>query len=266
MNRPADEFQVADRPAARLWWLGVAVAFAATLALAPWDIAISQAAFIAHPASVTGVVLRFVERLGNGGGVAAILIALVILDRRVIARLPQLIAASIGAGLLADCLKLCVARARPYSLDLANTTFTSTFHGWFPLFSTGAPEQGFPSAHAMTAAGLAVALAILYPRGRWLFAVAAAAVMVQRVIVHAHFPTDVMAGAILGTVWSRQCHRGVMGRGFAAIEDKINDMIARRSPAPRDIPIAKSPEGRRSAASPSDEISIPASPPRRRSA
>jgi membrane-associated phospholipid phosphatase len=266
VDKPSDEFQLADRQAARHWWLGVAVALAATLALAPWDIAISEAAFIAHPTGPTGILLRFVERLGNGGGVAAILVALVILDRRAIGRLPQLVAASIGAGLLADCLKLCVARARPYSLDLATTTSTSTFHGWFPMFSTGAPDQSFPSAHAMTATGLAVALAFLYPRGRWLFALAAAAVMVQRVIVHAHFPTDVMTGAILGAIWARQCHRAVMGRGFAVLEDKIDDMIARQMPEPHAMPVSKSPMGRPNASAPPDEVSIPASSPRRRSA
>ena len=68
------------------------------------------------------MLLKFVENLGNGGGVIAMLVALVILDRRVGGRLPQLLAASLGAGLIADGLKLCVDRGRPYSLDLATAT------------------------------------------------------------------------------------------------------------------------------------------------
>jgi len=108
-------------------------------------------------------VLKFAEKLGNGGGVIAILIALMILDRRVIGRVPQLLAASLGAGLIADCLKLCVDRGRPYSLDLATVTFTSTFHGWFPLLRVPASEQGFPSGHATTAAGLAVGAGAAVP-------------------------------------------------------------------------------------------------------
>jgi undecaprenyl-diphosphatase len=58
--------------------------------------------------------------------------------------------------------------------------------------------QSFPSGHAATAAGLAVALAVLYPRGRWLFAVLAVLAALQRVEVQSHFPSDVLAGAALG--------------------------------------------------------------------
>jgi membrane-associated phospholipid phosphatase len=273
MSDAYDAADFAERRSQALWWQGIAIAVIATLALVPWDIAISRAVFIPQPNRVTAAALWFAERLGNGGGVVAILIALVILDRRVIGRVPQLLAASIGAGLLADCLKECVGRTRPHSLDLANATFSSTFHGWLPHFTTKAAELGFPSGHATTAAGLAVALAIMYPRGRWLFGLVVAAVMTQRVVVHAHFPTDVMVGAILGAVWSRQCHRGAMGRMFARLADKIDDMIAIRvnkrsrqaTGLSADLSISRS-IGASSASSPSDEVIIPEPTTRRRSA
>ncbi|HEY4232950.1 MAG TPA: phosphatase PAP2 family protein [Lacipirellulaceae bacterium] len=273
MNEVDDQTDFAERRAQALWWQCIAVAVIATLALAPWDVAISRAVFIAHPSGLVSGLLKFVEKLGNGGGVVAMLVALVILDRRVVGRVPQLLAASLGAGLIADCLKLCVDRGRPYSLDLSTATFTSTFHGWLPLFSTKSAEQGFPSGHATTAAGLAIALALLYPRGRWLFGLVVAAVMAQRIVVHAHFPTDVMVGAIVGAVWARQCHRGAMGRKFASIADKIDDMIAERVnkksrkvwglgadvsvPGPIVSPRSTSPTG---------DVAIPEPTPRRRSA
>ena len=158
----------------------------------------------------------------------AIVIAFAVFDRRVWSRWPQLLAASLGAGLIADCVKLCVDRGRPYSLDLSTTTFTSTFHGWLPLLPNPASEQSFPSGHATTIAGLAVAFALLYPRGRWMFGLVAAAVMAQRVVVHAHFPTDVMVGAIIGVVWARQCHRGAIGAMFSSLQQRIERVIGRK--------------------------------------
>jgi membrane-associated phospholipid phosphatase len=273
MSDAYDAADFAERRSQALWWQGIAIAVIATLALVPWDIAISRAVYIGHPNGLTNALLKFVEKLGNGGGVVAILIALVILDRRVVARVPQLLAASLGAGLVADVLKLCVDRGRPYSLDLSTVTFTSTFHGWFPLLPNSAAEQGFPSGHATTAAGLAVALALLYPRGRLLFGAVVAAVMAQRVVVHAHFPTDVAAGAIVGALFARQCHRGAMGRMFARLADKIDDMIATRvnkksrqaAGLSADLSISRS-IGASSSSSPSDEVIIPEPSTRRRSA
>jgi membrane-associated phospholipid phosphatase len=253
-----------DRHASWLWWQCIAVAAILTLAFAPWDVAISRTLFVSHPTGPTNAMLRAAEKLGNGGTVIAIVIGLAFLDRRIWSRWPQLLSASLGAGLIADGLKLCIDRGRPYSLDLPTATFTSTFHGWFPLLSTKAAEQGFPSGHATTAAGFAVALALLYPRGRWLFACAVAAVMSQRVLVHAHFPTDVMAGAILGAVWARQCHRGKIGAMFGTLQQKIELLIG-----PKHIVVVP-PNARRGWRSletePQMSSEMPESTPRRRSA
>jgi membrane-associated phospholipid phosphatase len=231
MSEIYDQSDFAERQTQALWWQAIAVAIVATLALAPWDVAISQAVYASHPSGLIGGLLKFVEKLGNGVGVIAIVIVFAVFDRRVWSRWPQLLAASLGAGLIADCVKLCVDRGRPYSLDLATATFTSTFHGWLSLLPNPAGEQSFPSGHATTAAGLAVALAFLYPRGRWLFGLVAAAVMAQRVVVHAHFPTDVMVGAIIGIVWARQCNRGAIGAMFYSIRQRIERAIGTQQPS-----------------------------------
>jgi membrane-associated phospholipid phosphatase len=274
MSDAFDPTDFAERRAQALWWQGIAAAIILTLALVPWDVSISRAVHIDRPNAFTHILLLCCEKLGNGGFVVAILVALAILDRRIVSRLPQLLAASLGAGLVADILKLCVDRGRPTSLDLATSTFSSSFHGWFPLLSTSAREQSFPSGHATTAAGLAIALALLYPRWRWLFGVAVAAVMTQRVVVHAHFPTDVCVGAILGAVWSRQCHRGGMGRMFDRLSDKIDDLFAgwRNRKSRKATRLRADLKGARqggvgsSAALGDDVIIIPETPSRRRSA
>src|SRR5262249_30981644 len=142
-------------------------------------------------------------------------------------RLPLLLTSSLGAGILVDIAKLCVARSRPHSIDLATATFTSTFNGLFPVFSAGSTGQSFPSGHTATAAGMAVALGMMYPRGRWMFASMAVGVAASRVVVHAHFPTDVAAGLILGVVWGWACHSSVAAPTFAWCERKLRDTAQR---------------------------------------
>lgn len=181
-----------------------ALAFAV---LAPFDIAIAQQ-FCRLDKSVG--IAKFLEVFADtvGGPIPIILTLVVItavLNRRQFRSLPFLLTLSLGSGLIVDILKLCICRARPYTVDLGTATFGSTFGGFLPLFSAGSRGQSFPSGHSATAAGFAVALAILYPRGRWVYAASALLVMVSRVHRHAHFPTDVVAGAGVGLAWALVC-------------------------------------------------------------
>src|SRR4029078_10475841 len=103
----------------------------------------------------------------------------------------------------ADTIKLFVARTRPHAThNLATVSYT--FVAALPLLNIAALKDGyghhvqsFPSAHAATAVGLAIALSHLYPRGRWLFAMFAALAMLQRLDAHAHYVSDILAGAAL---------------------------------------------------------------------
>jgi undecaprenyl-diphosphatase len=150
--------------------------------------------------------IRRAEVFGWGGSVALIIATAATLDPRGWWIVPRLAVPAFGAGVLADCLKLFVARLRPSAANLAGESL-ETFVAWLPLLhrdalgqTYGYRLQSFPSAHAATAAGLAVALAAVYPRGRWLFAAFALFAALQRIEGQAHFASDVLAGAAIGCV------------------------------------------------------------------
>ena len=98
-----------------------------------------------------------------------------------------------GAGLLDQVLKNVACRARP-SASHAGAFFSS-----FPCFPASYAYASFPSGHATTAFATALLLAFWYPRQSGLFIGLAVLVGLSRVALGAHFPSDVLAGAVLGS-------------------------------------------------------------------
>ena len=60
--------------------------------------------------------------------------------------------------------------------------------------------QSFPSGHATTAFALAMVLAFLAPRWTYVALVFGVVVAISRVVLGEHYPSDVVAGAIVGTL------------------------------------------------------------------
>jgi membrane-associated phospholipid phosphatase len=211
------------------WWRYATLALLVLLALAPCDVPVARLCYSAAPPRAVIKALEIVGNVGgNGISVFLILIVLVAFSQTKIARLPLLISMSLGAGLLDDIVKLCVGRARPRLMDLSTATFSSTFYGLFPPFTVKSGLQSFPSGHAATSFGFAFALGLLYPRGRRYFIAVAVIVAITRVILHAHFPTDIAAGAMLGGTWAYVCYAGFAAPAFAWCEQTIENSIAKR--------------------------------------
>jgi len=102
------------------------------------------------------------------------------------------VAAALSAG-LALALGLVIAdlvdRARPFVAEPAQVH----------LFAAHAADAGFPSDHATASFAIAVAV-LLRNRSLGIVALVAAAVLsVGRVAVGYHYPSDVLAGTLLGT-------------------------------------------------------------------
>jgi membrane-associated phospholipid phosphatase len=162
--------------------------------------------------------VRLSEAFAYGGTVGLIILLAAVLDPRGWRVVPRLAITAFGAGLLADGLKLLVARERP-SLAEASGPILDTFVGWLPLFQGNHRLQSFPSGHTATAVGLAVALGTLYPRGWWLFVAIAALSGFQRIESESHFLSDVLVGAAIGCLVGAGCTaRTRLGRWLAVRE------------------------------------------------
>ncbi len=98
------------------------------------------------------------------------------------------------SGLLTDILKVIFARYRPVML-YETGKYGFTFFKFSP-----ARMLSFPSGHANTIFAFMTALYLTAPRFRFLCFAIAALVAASRVIIGAHFPSDVIAGAYLGVV------------------------------------------------------------------
>jgi undecaprenyl-diphosphatase len=100
------------------------------------------------------------------------------------------------SGIVANLSKNAIGRARPRHFEESGSfafDFLAGDSGW----------ASFPSGHATTAAALGVALALLFPRLRWVFLALGFWIAVSRLFVRAHYPSDVLAGCLLGagTAW-----------------------------------------------------------------
>lgn len=148
-------------------------------------------------------VLHWSEIFAHGGGVALVLFGAWLLDPSRRRCLVRVAAAAYGAGLLANGVKLLIARSRPDEMAQGPGAL-DTFGPWLPFLPGRLEEpwghavQSFPSGHAATAVAFALTLGTVYPRGRWLFLFFAGLASFQRMAAGAHFLSDVLAGAALG--------------------------------------------------------------------
>ncbi len=178
--------------------IGTALVAAGVWLLHPSDAA-AKAWIIGHGPSTPRLV-KFAEQVSHWGELhlvpAMLVVVLWVWGWRMRRRKLQFAAgagllAMVVAGLLTDGLKWVIGRPRPYVPDVADVAHW--FHG-------GAKFASFPSGHATHCCALVAAVALLADRGTTLvLAVLAGLVMWARYYTSGHYPTDLLAGAWVGT-------------------------------------------------------------------
>jgi membrane-associated phospholipid phosphatase len=116
--------------------------------------------------------------------------------------------------LTGELIKWMVGRGRPFVGGEANA-----FN--FAHFAGGEAYASFPSGHATAAAALAFAVASLWPQARFAMIVYVVLIALSRLVLLAHHPSDVVAGALLGVIGAMAVRYWFAARrlGFAIRRD-----------------------------------------------
>ena len=117
-------------------------------------------------------------------------------------------------NLAGEILKGIIGRGRPFVGGAADA-----FH--FSPLACSPQYASLPSAHAITAFSLAFAVAAVWPRTRYVMAAYAVLITLTRLVLLAHHPSDVIAGAMVGVVGAMIVRQWFAARrlGFAIAAD-----------------------------------------------
>ncbi len=150
-------------------------------------------------------------------GIAAIWYRLAV-KRPLFSNMALFVFVSIAAsGTLNALIKYVFGRGRPGIL---------ADHGiyGFDFFSAGYDYSSFPSGHANTIAALLTALYLIFPRRGYIYVLAAILPVMSRVVIGAHFLSDIIFGSYLGVVTTMLLEQIFEKNGMLLSE--------RREPAP----------------------------------
>ncbi|CAN5490686.1 phosphatase PAP2 family protein [soil metagenome] len=101
------------------------------------------------------------------------------------------------SGIAANLIKITICRARPV------LWFDEQLYGLrLFAFDTSYQWNSFPSGHATTGAALATTGGLVWRKGAWLFAVVGIAIAVSRIVITAHYFSDVVVGGALGVLFA----------------------------------------------------------------
>ena len=122
-----------------------------------------------------------------------------------------LIIVATNDGLIINPIKYAVGRARPFVTLPAARLFGVVGKGYIPpeinaegvnLAANKGSHNSMPSAHAANWFAATMALFLFYRRSLWFMLPLASGVAFSRLYNGVHYPSDVLAGAIIGAGWA----------------------------------------------------------------
>lgn len=156
--------------------------------LCAWDLAWCERMNRASHRQDVCTLFRSVSRLGDGAFWYALWVA-ILLVKGGAGVWPVLHMAL--TGIICTCsykaLKAYTLRPRPYQI-----------HQVIRLGATPLDHFSFPSGHTLHAVAFTIMLAWYFPATAWLCVPFTTLVAISRPVLGLHYPTDVMAGAVLG--------------------------------------------------------------------
>lgn len=176
-----------------LWWVRILTDFGKT-AYVLWALFALMAAALIASAAMRGTARPLLLGLGT--------------------RLQFLFLAVLTPAFVGEVLKWAVGRGRPFVGGEANA-FNFSHFGGSEAFAS------FPSGHANTAFALAFAVSALWPQMRAYMLVYAIVICATRLVLLAHHPSDVVAGALVGVIGAMAVRYWFAARrlGFAIEQD-----------------------------------------------
>lgn len=176
-----------------LWWVRILTDFGKSAYVA-WTLFGLMAAVLIASAAMRGTARSLLLGLGT--------------------RLQFLFLAVLTPALVGDVLKWAVGRGRPFVGGEPNA-----FN--FRHFAGSEAFASFPSGHANTAFALAFAVSALWPQTRLFMLAYALVICATRLVLLAHHPSDVVAGALVGVIGALVVRHWFAARrlGFAIERD-----------------------------------------------
>ncbi len=118
----------------------------------------------------------------------------------IVVRIGFLFTAVAVPSLFDTIIKRMIGRARPFTTGHPDPF---VFHP----FIWQNDYAGLPSGHATTAFAILIAFSTIWPRARSYLLIYALLIAISRVVLTAHYPTDVAAGALVGIVGALSVRR-----------------------------------------------------------
>lgn len=168
--------------------------------------------------------LEFTRLLSHGGGIALVLVGILMMAPTCRWYVPRLVALAMGGGAVATLAKMFVLRPRPNALNLQSSAYDSAWlwafdWDWDHIAAFDESTRAFPSGSIATAVALTVGLWVVIPRARYLVACLFAGAFLQRLYLGSHFLSDLIGGAAFGLLWSYACfHPRLLGKVFDEME------------------------------------------------